>query len=101
MKRSTRIAGLVLALGMLLVLTASPALAQEDTVPADSTTTTVGTTIEPAVPITVPSQTAPKADWTYRYMIPTAIVLAVLIIVVTTIRYFTAVVRKRYRVVRE
>ncbi|MGA8038592.1 MAG: hypothetical protein WCA93_00635 [Acidimicrobiia bacterium] len=100
MKRSNRLAGLVITLGIFLLLTTSSALAQEEPA-ADTTTTTVGTTMQPAVPITVPSAAAPQADWTYRYMIPTAIVLAVLIILVTTIRYFTSVVRKRYRVVRE
>ena len=34
-------------------------------------------------------------------MIPTGIVLAVIVIVMTTIQYFTRVVRKRYRVVKE
>jgi hypothetical protein len=34
-------------------------------------------------------------------MIPTGIVLAVLVILITTIQYFTSVVRKRYRIVKE
>ena len=51
--------------------------------------------------MTTPESTEPLPDWTYRYMIPTGIVLAVVVIVMTTIQYFTRVVRKRYRVVKE
>ena len=56
--------------------------------------------VEPAVPMTTPEPTESLPDWTYRYMIPTGIVLAVLVIVMTTIQYFTRVVRKRYRIVK-
>jgi hypothetical protein len=38
-------------------------------------------------------------DWTYRYLIPTLIALAVLVVIATTIQYFLQVVRKRYKVV--
>jgi hypothetical protein len=51
--------------------------------------------------MTTPEATDPLPDWTYRYMIPTGIVLAVLVIVMTTIQYFTRVVRRRYRIVKE
>jgi hypothetical protein len=34
-------------------------------------------------------------------MIPTALVLAGVIVLITAIRYFTDVVRKRYRIVEE
>jgi hypothetical protein len=34
-------------------------------------------------------------------MIPTALVLAALVVLLTSIRYFTNVVRKRYRIVEE
>jgi Na+-transporting methylmalonyl-CoA/oxaloacetate decarboxylase gamma subunit len=34
-------------------------------------------------------------------MIPTGIVLAVLVIMVTAVQYFTRVVRRRYRIVKE
>ena len=42
-----------------------------------------------------------QADWTYRYLVPTGLALAVLVAVLTSIRYFTNVVRKRYRIVEE
>lgn len=68
------------------------------------TATTVGaTTGEPIVPavsveVTEPPETQP--DWTYRFFIPTLLVLAALVVVGTVIQYFTRVVRNRYRVIR-
>jgi hypothetical protein len=65
------------------------------------TSTTISSGLSPAVSI-APDEAAPaQADWTYRYMIPTALALAVLIIIITAIKYFTDVVRKRYRIVEE
>lgn len=106
MRRFTRIAILLVVAGAFFALVAGPALATEETeptAPADETEQTVPVTsdIEPAVPITTPAAIETELDWTYRYMIPTAILLAVLVIVVTTVQYFTSVVRKRYRIVKE
>lgn len=58
---------------------------------------------EPIVPavsveVTEPPETQP--DWTYRFFIPTLLVLAALVVIATVIQYFTRVVRKRYRVIR-
>ena len=65
----------------------------------DATTTTIDSGLSPAVPIE-PEEAAPaEVDWTYRYMIPTGLVIAAVIILVTAIKYFTDVVRKRYRIV--
>jgi hypothetical protein len=65
-----------------------------------SETTAPTVTIEPAVPV----ETAPAAnaapDWTYRFFIPTLLVLAALVVIATVIQYFTRVVRNRYRTVR-
>ncbi|HLF60183.1 MAG TPA: hypothetical protein VI980_03270 [Acidimicrobiia bacterium] len=103
MKSLSRRFALVILIGAFLSITAT-ALA---TVEAQETSTTVAEApaptvdFEPAVPMTTPSATAPVPDWTYRYMVPTAIVLALLIAVVTTVQYFTRVVRKRYRIVEE
>ena len=105
MKRFSRIATLVLLVTAHAAFMILPALATEGT--EEETATTVAeepaptSGIEPAVPVTTPEPTAPLPDWTYRYMIPTGIVLAVLVIVMTTIQYFTRVVRKRYRIVKE
>lgn len=104
MRRISRIAVLLAVLGALLVLAAAPGLATEET---EETGTTVAeapaptSNVEPAVPMTTPDNSEAPLDWTYRYLIPTGILLAVLVIVMTTIQYFTSVVRKRYRVVKE
>jgi hypothetical protein len=99
--RWTRILLTILALTAVMGL-ALPALAQEEatttTAPAGATTAPVED-IEPAVPIVPAEETPTLADWTYRYLIPTGLALAVLVIVITSIRYFTNVVRKRYRIV--
>lgn len=65
------------------------------------TTTTIASGLEPAVPGGVEAPEAPQPDWTYRFMIPTALALAGIVIVLTAIKYFTDVVRKRYRIVEE
>ncbi len=70
--------------------------------PAPTSETTVVTTdIEPVVVVTTTPVDTSTADWTYRYLVPTGLALVVLVILMTTIRYFTNVVRKRYRIVEE
>ncbi len=90
-------------------------------VPLGATTTTVGgtattgaegaattvaetaTTAEPIIPaVSVEVTEAPptQPDWTYRFFIPTLLILAGLVVIATVVQYFTRVVRKRYRVVR-
>ncbi len=108
MKRFSRIATLVVLITAHAAFVIVPALATEGTEETEAqTSTTVSeepaptSGIEPAVPVTTPEPTEALPDWTYRYMIPTGIVLAVVVIVMTTIQYFTRVVRKRYRIVKE
>lgn len=105
----------LLAVTVLFALTslfaATAALAQEE---GEETTTTVAGTettvgeapattsgLRPAVEVLDEEEIAADPQWTYRYLIPTALVLAVLIILVISIRYFSDVVRKRYRAVEE
>lgn len=79
---------------------ALPALGQEE----GSTTTTStapAANLTPAVPIEPPADAPAALDWTYRFLIPTGLVLAALVILITSIRYFTNVVRKRYRIIEE
>ena len=90
--------------------TATTASMESGTTAAETGTTGDGTgtteatapavTIQPAVPVdtTPPEPTNP--DWTYRFFIPTLLVLAALVVIVTVIQYFTRVVRNRYRTVR-
>lgn len=93
---------LVLLSSLLLTVLALPALATEEEPPPDTSEETVVTTdIEPAVEVTTPLPDTAPADWTYRYLVPTGIALAILLILATSGRYFTNVVRKRYRIVEE
>jgi hypothetical protein len=103
MTKVSRAAFLLMVASLLVSLFALPATATAtDEEPApESTTTVVTTDIEPVVVITTPPADAATADWTYRYLVPTGLALVVLVIVMTTVRYFTNVVRKRYRIVEE
>jgi hypothetical protein len=71
--------------------------------PAEETgdTTAVTTDIQPAVEVTAPPADEAATDWTYRYLIPTGIAIAILVILATSGQYFTNVVRKRYRMIEE
>ncbi len=99
MKRLSRVLAAAIVVGALFSIAAT-AFAQE-------TSTTVTETsvpqvdFEPAVPVTEPAPTQPLPDWTYRYMVATGLVIALLVVVLTTVQYFTRVVRKRYRIVEE
>jgi len=68
------------------------------TVAGESTTT--AEPIVPAVSVEVTEPLLTQPDWTYRFFIPTLLVLAALVVAATVVRYFTGVVRKRYRVVK-
>ncbi len=54
----------------------------------------------PAVEAPQPPPVDETLSWTYRFLIPTLLVLAVLVVVVTVVQYFVRVVRARYRVVQ-
>jgi hypothetical protein len=58
------------------------------------------TTLQPAVTVDTTPVAEVNPDWTYRFFIPTLLVLAALVVIVTVIQYFTRVVRNRYRIVR-
>lgn len=99
MKRSDRISAVLVAIAALFVLIAGPAFAQDEEETTEPTIISESSGLEPAVPI--PDEKPPEAvpDWTYRYMIPTTLALVAVVILLTSIRYFTDVVRKRYRIV--
>lgn len=69
------------------------------TTAAEGATVTTAEAIVPAVTVEVTQPLETQPDWTYRYFIPTLLVLAALVVVITVIQYFTRVVRNRYRVV--
>ena len=64
-------------------------------------TTTIDSGLSPAVSVDTSELAPEQLDWTYRYIIPVALVLAAIVVVATSIKYFTDVVRKRYRIVEE
>jgi hypothetical protein len=101
MKRSGRISAVLVAIAALFVLMAVPAFAQDEEETTEPTTVSESSDLEPAVPIPDEEPLEAVPDWTYRYMIPTTLALAAVIILLTSIRYFTDVVRKRYRIVEE
>ena len=104
MNGKRRTATLVVLLGLSLLVFAAPALAQDTEEPVqinEEEPVPINSDTEPAVPVTEPPPADPTLDWTYRYMIPTALALALVVILITSIQYFTQVVRKRYRVVEE
>ena len=101
MKRTGRISAVLVAIAALFVLMAGPAFAQDEEETTEPTTISESSGLVPAVPIPDDTPLEAVPDWTYRYMIPTTLALAAVIILLTSIRYFTNVVRKRYRTVEE
>ncbi|MGD2060033.1 MAG: hypothetical protein PVF87_04140 [Acidimicrobiia bacterium] len=92
------IAALVASFSM-SVLAASEGGEGEGEGAGDATTTTIDSGLTPAVEVGSDQPAVAEADWTYRYMIPTALVLVAIVILATAIKYFTDVVRRRYRIV--
>jgi hypothetical protein len=92
-----RVTTLTIVLGLSLLVFAAPVLAQDE----GEEPVQISSDSEPAVTVTIPPPSDSTLDWTYRYLIPTALALAVLVILITSIQYFTQVVRKRYRTVEE
>lgn len=97
-----RIAALV-ASGLLAV--GAPALAQTtETTVAETTGTSVAEApaaggYEPAVVAEPAAPSEAEQPWTVRFLIPTLLALATIVLFATAVRYFTNVVRARYRVV--
>jgi hypothetical protein len=76
-------------------------VAQQTTTTQAETTTTVpaGPAPQPAV-TTIPAEPEPPEDaWTYRYLVPTAVLLGVVTAIGIIVAYFFKVTRSRYRVV--
>jgi uncharacterized membrane protein YdbT with pleckstrin-like domain len=88
----------------LLVLIVSPAgLAQEE---APTTTAPAGEegavveVPEPAVELVPETGAEAEQAWTYRYLVPTSLVIALLVVVGSIVAYFLKVVRTRYRLIQ-
>ncbi|HLU53193.1 MAG TPA: hypothetical protein VK011_06360 [Acidimicrobiia bacterium] len=120
MSQLRRLAAAVLTLAVLFFVSA-PVLAQQEEETTDTTVVEEGETTTPAedettettateggasgaapVPaVSIPDTTPEEGDvdWTYRYLIPTLLTLAAIVVIVTTVQYFLRVVRNRYKVV--
>lgn len=89
-KTRTRIVVLLLVACAVLAL-APAAVAVADTVAQGDV---------PAIQVPDAEPVDDTPSWTYRYLVPTLLVLGVLAVVVTVVQYFVKVVGKRYRVVQ-
>lgn len=103
MTKSGRFAAILGFCALFLMALSLPLLATDEGGEQETPTETtiVTTDIEPAVEVTLPPESTTTADWTYRYLIPTGIAVAILVVLATSGQYFTNVVRKRYRIVEE
>lgn len=105
MGRIGRNATLAALIGLMVVGLSLTVLAAEEggdgSGGTEVTTTTLASGLTPAVEMNEVEGVPAQEDWTYRYMVPTALALAVVIVLVTAIKYFTDVVRKRYRIIEE
>ncbi|MBO71321.1 MAG: hypothetical protein CL508_03300 [Actinobacteria bacterium] len=55
----------------------------------------------PAIVIEEEIETEEDSAWTYRFLIPTSVAIAVLVIIGNVIQYFRQVTRKRYKVIEK
>src|SRR5690606_2864030 len=120
MSQLRQLAAAVLTLAVLFFVSA-PGLAQQEEETTDTTVVEEGEATTPAeaettettategaasgaapAPAASRPDTTPEegdVDWTYRYLIPTLLTLAAIVVIVTTVQYFLRVVRNRYKVV--
>jgi hypothetical protein len=91
----------LLALGSLKAIATEGDGVTETTVAETTGESEVSGDLTPAVEINEDAPDESNLDWTYRYMIPTGILLGAVVIVITAGQYFMQVVRKRYRIVEE
>jgi len=55
---------------------------------------------EPAVEIVPEAPAEAQPAWTFRYLVPTSLVIALLVVVGSIVAYFLKVVRTRYRLIQ-
>tara|TARA_B100001079_G_scaffold80825_1_gene69359 strand:- start:3097 stop:3390 length:294 start_codon:yes stop_codon:yes gene_type:complete len=55
----------------------------------------------PAIVIEEPPEQIEDVAWTYRFLIPTTVAIATLVILGNIIQYFRQVTRKRYKVIEK
>ena len=55
----------------------------------------------PAIVVEEPPEQIEDVAWTYRFLIPTTVAIATLVILGNVIQYFRQVTRKRYKVIEK
>lgn len=55
----------------------------------------------PAIVIEEAPEQVEDVDWTYRFLIPTTVAIATLVILGNVVQYFRQVTRKRYKVIEK
>jgi len=95
---------LVLIIGLFFLVLAPAGLAQEEappdtTAPAEEPAVVVDIP-EPAVEVGRAEPAEVQQAWTFRYLIPTSLVIALLVVVGSIVAYFLKVVRTRYRLIQ-
>ncbi len=88
--------------GLLMFVFAPAGLAQEGE-PAETTApeeAVVADVPEPAVEVVPEEPREEEQAWTFRYLVPTSLVIALLVVVGSIVAYFLKVVRTRYRLVQ-
>ena len=90
-------------LGLFLVMTpAMSALADDHVEEDESQQGTMNDNLPvPAIVIEEPPEQVEDVAWTYRFLIPTTVAIATLVILGNVIQYFRQVTRKRYKVVEK
>ncbi|MDH3261342.1 MAG: hypothetical protein OEM84_10270 [Acidimicrobiia bacterium] len=93
-----------IVIGLLVLILAPAGLAQVEA-QTDATIPAVepGPVIDvptPAVKIVPQTPAEPEQAWTFRYLIPTSLVIALLVVVGSIVAYFLKVVRTRYRLIQ-
>ncbi len=73
----------------MVLAVALPTLAQES--PEEPAEIVPAVVVEESIPA------EPVPDWTYRYLVPTSLALALIFCVITVVLYFTRVVKSRYK----
>ena len=92
-----------LVLGLFLIITpAISALADNRTEEDETQQGTMSENLPvPAIVIEEPPEQIEDVAWTYRFLIPTTVAIATLVILGNVIQYFRQVTRKRYKVIEK
>ena len=92
-----------LVLGLFLIITpAISALADNHTEEDETQQGTMSENLPvPAIVIEEPPEQIEDVAWTYRFLIPTTVAIATLVILGNVIQYFRQVTRKIYKVIEK